>query len=573
VLKEAVGDLNRMRQILQVLVKHGFGDMLGRARLFERLGLSEPTDPGEREAEPAKRMARVLCELGPTFIKMGQLLSARPDLIPDAYVDALRELQDRAPAISYAQVAKVITDNLGKAPDEIFAEFEREPVASASIAQVHRAVTRDGQTVAVKIKRPGIEHTVRSDLDILYYLANLMEAMIEESGLYNPVGVVREFDRAIGLEMNLQREADNINQFRVNFAKRDMLVLPEPMEALCGKEVLTMSWVEGVHLEEMEAGSELAQKAALNLIEISYLQIFEDGFFHADPHPGNLRFLSDGRVGLLDFGQVGKLTSGMRSSLVLLGLGVVLREPDTLARLVYKIGVKSQRVDLGKLKDDLAKMLEGSLEKTLGEVNTGELLRKIIDLSVHHSVRIPTEYVLISKATCAIDGTVRRLFPDLDPAEVTAPYVRKLMSDRFNIEDMRGGLLRSALQLSSFLNDVPQQLSQILLDLEGGRLSVNVRDPETAKLTRVLRGTGMEIFWGLVAAGLIAGSLPALMDPVNTPTAAVVAMGSAAAIAFFATSRYFLKPIFRKLRLRDWLERRWGEDSVEECCKEDEAKH
>ncbi|MBN2497930.1 MAG: AarF/ABC1/UbiB kinase family protein [Deltaproteobacteria bacterium] len=557
-LREAVGDLNRMRQILQVLVKHGFGDLLDRARIFQRLGLGKPAQPSAGTSPGSQRLARVLCELGPTFIKMGQLLSTRPDLVPEPYASALRPLQDSAPPIPAADLRRVLERELGAAPEAVFARFDPEPIASASIAQVHRAAGADGRELAVKVKRPGIERTVRADLDILYYLAHLLEAVVEESSLWDPVGVVREFDRAIGLEMDLQREAENLQAFAKKFAARGKLIVPEPVAGLCTRELLSMTFIEGVHLDAVESGSEMARKAARNLIEGSYQQIFEDGLFHADPHPGNLRFFPDGRVGLLDFGQVGRLSTGMRSTLVLLGLGVVLREPDTVARLVYRIGVQRHRVDLGELKADIERMLESTLHRTLGEVNTGQLLKRLIDLSVQHDVRIPAEYVLISKALGTIDGTIRRLDPGLDVAEATAPYVQRLLLDRFNPDDLRGGLLRSLLLVSNFLDEVPRQVSQILLDMEGGRLSINVRDPESARLRSSVRGLGIEIFWGLVAAGLLAGSLPAFMGEGPAPTAAIAGLAAAGLIALTATARYFLTPMLRKLRLRPWLERRWG---------------
>lgn len=560
VLKEAVSDINRARQILGVMVKHGFGDMLQRGRIFERLGIRRPEGDGGRGKSTAGRVKRMLTELGPTFIKMGQLLSTRPDIVPDEYVQELRSLQDQAAPLGYEQVAQVIKDELGADPEKMFESFEREPMASASIAQAHRATTHEGLEVVVKVRRPGIERKVRADLDILYYLAHLLEAVFEETSLYNPVDVVREFDQAIGFEMDLEREAENLRTFAKNFRERTTIVIPEPVDQLSSGKVLTMCCLEGKRLEEIEPGSELGRKAALNLIEGAYQQAFEDGFFHADPHPGNLRILDDGRMGMLDFGQVGKLTPAMRNTLVLLGLGIILKDADTISRLVYRIGSQGIRVDLGKLKEDIQKTLESSLESKLDRIDTGQILRRLLDLSIEHKVRIPPDYALVTKALATVEVTVRRLYPDMDTAAVAAPYIKRLLVDRYNLEDLRGGLLRTVLQLSNFLNDVPQQVSQILLDLEGGRLSVQVRDPESSRMRGAVRGVGIDVFWGLVAAGLLAGSLPALLQPGPAPTAAVWCLVGAGLIALTATARYFLMPILRKVRLKPWLERRWGKD-------------
>ncbi len=560
VLKEAVSDINRARQILGVMVKHGFGDLLQRGRIFERLGLRRPEGGGDRGRSTAQRVRRMLTELGPTFIKMGQLLSTRPDIVPDEYVQELRSLQDQAAPFEYDQVARVIREELGSDPLKLFSEFDQQPMASASIAQVHRAKTHDGIEVVVKVKRPGIERKVRSDLDILYYLAHLLEAVFEETSLYNPVDVVREFDQAIGFEMDLQREAENLRTFARNFRERETIVIPEPVDQLSSGSVLTMCCLGGLRLEEVEPGGELGRKAALNLIEGAYQQAFEDGFFHADPHPGNLRILDDGRVGMLDFGQVGRLTPAMRNTLILLGLGVILKDADTISRLVYRIGSQGVRVDLGRLKDDIQKTLESSLESRLDRIDTGQILRRLLDLSIQHKVRIPPDYALVTKALATVEVTVRRLYPDMDTAAVAGPYIKRLLVERYNLEDLRGGLLRTVLQLSNFLNDVPQQVSQILLDLEGGRLTVQVRDPEGSRMRNAVRGVGMDVFWGLVAAGLLAGSLPAFMRPDPPPAAAVLCLVGAGLIAVTATLRYFLLPVLRKVRLKPWLERRWGKD-------------
>jgi ubiquinone biosynthesis protein len=542
------------------MVKHGFGDMLQRGRIFERLGIRRPEGDGGRGKSTAGRVKRMLTELGPTFIKMGQLLSTRPDIVPDDYVQELRSLQDQAAPFGYEQVAQVIKDALGADPEKMFKSFDKEPMASASIAQVHRATTHDGLEVVVKVRRPGIERKVRADLDILYYLAHLLEAVFEETSLYNPVDVVREFDQAIGFEMDLEREAENLRTFVKNFRERTTIAIPEPVEQLSSGNVLTMCCLEGKRLEEVEPGSELGRQAALNLIEGAYQQAFEDGFFHADPHPGNLRILEDGRVGMLDFGQVGRLNPAMRNTLVLLGLGIILKDADTISRLVYRVGSQGVRVDLGKLKEDIKKTLESSLESKLDRIDTGQILRRLLDLSVQHKVRIPPDYALVTKALATVEVTVRRLYPDMDTAAVAAPYIKRLLVERYNLEDLQGGLLRTVLQLSNFLNDVPQQVSQILLDLEGGRLSVQVRDPESSRMRSAVRGVGMDVFWGLVAAGLLAGSLPSLLQPGPAPAAAVWCLVGAGLIAVTATARYFLVPIIRKVRLKPWLERRWGKD-------------
>jgi ubiquinone biosynthesis protein len=571
VLKEAVYDLNRMRQILQVMVKHGFGDFLQRAKIFERTKIRKPEEKFDGNQVLAQRITAMLTELGPTFIKLGQILSTRSDLLPPEYIRALRELQDHAAPIPFSAVADTIQSEFGHSPHDLFKIIESEPMASASIAQVHRAVTFDGQESAVKVKRPKIEKTVRSDLDILYYLAHLLEAAVEDTSLYNLVGVVREFDCAVGLELDLNREADNLRAFAKNFSTRSNLVIPEPIAALSSRNVLTMKYLQGMHIDSIEPGSELAKKAALNLIEGAYQQVFEDGLFHSDPHPGNLLVLPDGRVGVMDFGQVGKLTTAMRSTLMLLGLGIVLRDSETISRLVYRLGTTQERVDLNLLREEIQSMLEGTLDQELSSIDTGHVLRSLLDLSIRYHVAVPSEYTLVIKALATIESVVRRLHPDLNISEVAAPYVKRLLAERYNLDDMRGGLMRSLFQLSSVLSEVPQQISQILMDMEGGRLTVNVRDPESVKIKRVLNGIGMHVVWGLIAAGLLAGSLPSLLASSSPSLGAYLCLGGAGLIAIATTVRYFVSPLLRKINLRTWLERRWGEDIKKKIKTRDET--
>jgi ubiquinone biosynthesis protein len=237
---------------------------------------------------------------------------------------------------------------------------------------------------------------------------------------------------------------------------------------------------------------------------------------------------------------------------------VILKDADTISRLVYRIGSQGARVDLSSLRKDIEETLESSLQKKLGNIDTGQILRRLLNLSQQHRVRIPPEYSLIAKAMATVEGTVRRLYPDMDPASVATPYVKRMLTDRYNLDDMKGGLLKTLLQLSNFLNDVPQQVSQILLDLEGGRLSVNARDPESPRMRQTVRRAGIDLFWGLVAAGLLAGSLPTLISSESAPAGAWLALAGSGFIATIVTLRYFITPMMRKMRLRPWLERRFG---------------
>jgi len=564
-LKETVRELNQLRQILQVVVKHGFGDLLDRARVFERLHLKRPGTAEDRSRAPAERFASMLCELGPAFVKIGQILSTRPDLLPAEFIEALSRLQDQAPPFAFSQVERIIAQDLGRPPQELFKRLDERPLASASMAQVHAAELFDGRQVVVKVLRPGIESQVRGTLDVLYTLAQLLEGVSNETGIFQPAAVAQEFDRAMSRELDLVAEAENLRTFAANFASRRSMTCPAVIDEMSTARLLTMTRLEGKKLDQLEPGSEQARQVALALIEGYYQQVFEDGFFHADPHPGNLVVLEDGRVGLYDFGQVARLTHSQRSTLVLLGLGILLKDADTVARLVYRVGSAAQRVNLAELKEDIRQTLEGSLEKKLSEVSSSEVLKQLVALAMHYRVRVPAEFTLAVKTLVTVEGSVRKLAPELEPGKVAAPYVKKLLAEYYSLDDLKGAAGRTLFQLSNFLGQVPGQLSQILLDLECGRLVVQVEDRAAPSLRRVLRGLGMDVFWGLVAAGLLAGSLPALLQGDGR---AWWAVGAAGVIALAATVRYFLGPVWEKLSLRQWLERRWERRPLPRCRTE-----
>src|SRR5947209_6968351 len=337
---QAVKDLQRLREISAVVVRHGFGELRDRSRLWDVLGRREPGERPSRadmRATSARRFRETLAELGPTFIKMGQILSSRPDLLPPDFIAELSELQDSAPPMSLETVLRLIEQGLGRPSAELFAHIDPEPLASASIAQVHRARVSDGESVVVKVQRPGIEEQIRSDTDLLFYLARFLEGVIEETGIYTPTGIVTEFRDAMLLELDFENEARNIEEFAHNHADRPYVVIPKLYRDLSSRTVITLQELKGVKLKTaLESGQSAGidrQQLARHVLEASFQQLFKDGLFHGDPHPGNIIVMEGNRIGLLDFGLVGRLTKQMQESMIVLVLAISLRDPDTVARL------------------------------------------------------------------------------------------------------------------------------------------------------------------------------------------------------------------------------------------------
>ena len=560
---QAVRDLQRLREISKVVVKHGFGELLDRTRLWEALGrreVSERPSAAELRATSARRFRDTLAELGPTFIKLGQILSARPDMIPPDFIAELSTLQDSAPPLPLEQVLRLVEEGLQKPWRELFAEIDPEPLASASIAQVHRARLPTGEQVVVKVQRPGIEVQIRSDTDLLSYLARFLEGVIEETGIYTPTGIVAEFQKAMLLELDFENEARNIEEFGKN--SRENVVIPRTYRTHSCRTVLTLEELRGLKLKAVLEGTappDVDRKLlARRILDESFQQLFIEGIFHGDPHPGNVIVLPGNRLGLLDFGLVGRLSKAMQESIVVLVLAIGLRDPDTVARLLYKVGIPDERINLHRFRADIHDILDRYLGLKHSEVSCTTLLNELTDLALKYKIKIPKEYAVLSKASATTEGILRQLDPDLDVVAVALPYAKRLLWERYNPSSMSGGALRLLLQLQGFLQDTPQQLSQILMDLEGGKFSVTVRNEEMQRLNTNVKALGILLFMGSIASGLIVGAFSLVgrvSGPERThwPFAALAGLTLAAMLFGAAVTWTLVGGRIRKLSVRRFL--------------------
>ena len=563
---QAVQDLKRLREISAVVVRHGFGELWDRAKIWDVLGRREDTQRPSRDeirATTARRFRETLAELGPTFIKLGQILSSRPDILPPDFIAELSHLQDRAAPMPVQTVFELIEKGLGRSAPQLFASIDPEPMASASIAQVHRARLASGEDVVVKVQRPGIEEQIRSDTDLLFYLARFLEGVIEETGIYTPTGIVTEFRNAMLLELDFENEARNIEEFARNHADRPYVVIPNLYGDLSSRTVITLQELKGVKLKTvLESGQSAGvdrQQLARHVLEASFQQLFKDGLFHGDPHPGNIIVMEGNRIGLLDFGLVGRLTKQMQESMIVLVLAISLRDPDTVARLLYKVGVADQRINLHHFRQEIHDILERYLGRKLSEVDPGVLMSELVDLAMKYKIKIPKEYAVLSKASATTEGIVRQLDPELDVTQAALPYAKQLLYDRYSPASMSGGFLRVLLQLQGFLQDTPQQLAQILMDLEGGKFNVNVRSDELSRLNMNVKALGILLFTGMLASGLIVGAFSLVgrasegAGQTVWPLAALIGLSLAAMLFGAALSWTLLSGRVKKISLRRFL--------------------
>jgi ubiquinone biosynthesis protein len=506
-IRAAAQDLNRLRQIATVVARHGYGHL---AESLRR-GKAVPEDPKARAeaagvGEAPVRLRKLLQDLGPTFIKLGQVLSTRADLVPTRFQVELAKLQDDVPPLPFETIQRQLEAAWGRGVGEVAEHVDPKPLATASIAQVHRARLKDGRDVVLKVQRPGLEKTIRADLDLLYLLARLMDQTIEEMALYRPLDIVRAFERAILDELDFTIEARNARAVAANFENEPRLIVPAIDDALSSRTVLVMQYVEGVKITSIAPGTHDVDAVLATLLDVTFRMAFLDGLFHGDPHPGNVLVLPDNRICLLDYGLVGRLTGNMQQTLIQLSLAVATRDADATVRLVYRIGQPVERVQLSQLRDEVSDLMGRYMLASLQDVDAASLVNDLLDLALRYKIRVPPDYALLAKAAVTLEGILRTLKPDLEITSTILPYAHRLMAERYGPEALRKMAVRAAVTVFDSAQHLPLMAHQIVSDLEAGRLSVRVANRELDRLSRSLNDLGTKVFLGLVASGLIMGT-------------------------------------------------------------------
>jgi ubiquinone biosynthesis protein len=527
----SVHDLPRITEIALVLASHGFGE-LGRI-----LGLD--TKNSNSDAPKAMRARLALADLGPTFIKLGQVLSVRPDILPPDVLEELAQLQDNAPRVDFSLIRAQVESELLRPLAEVFQSFEEEPIACASIAQVHAATLMDGRRVAVKVQRPGIEKLLRSDLHILYTLAHLVDGRLSIPGLYTPIEIVQEFQTAMESELDFLQEARACERFKTQHRNVQGVHAPEVYREWGTRRVLVMELVEGVRLNRVEPGSEQGKAAMRRLIESWYLQLFEHGFFHGDPHPGNLLVLPDGDLCFLDFGLTGHLTGEMQDVMTEVFTGLVFRNAETVALAIYRAGATTERVDLKAFKAEIQRLMSKYEGASLSRLSENSSLAEFIQVASHFRIQLPREFAVIARATSIVDGIARRLLPDVDIIAEVRPLATRLVQTRLGPERLGADAMRLLQQAQATFRDLPTQTNQLLSDLEHGRISITTKDPSSEELRMEIRHAAIRVSLAIcaLALGLSGAILIAPWDPEpwGIPLQAIAGAGvSSVGLAMFA---------------------------------------
>lgn len=509
-LRKRYKHFHRYREIANILMRHGFGYLVHQLGLAEFAGPRRPPDGGEGTAlSRAQRLRLVLEELGPTFIKLGQMLSTRTDLLAPEYIQELEKLQDRVPPFPFAQVKERIQMELGQPMEEIFTDFDPVPLAAASIGQVHRAVLSGGREVVVKVERPGTEQLLSTDIEILYDVARLVDRHGPWREIYRWEEMVEEFERTVREEIDFTREGRHAETFRQHFAGDAAVYFPAVYWDYTTRKVLTLEYVAGVKLtspeELLRAGID-GRLVARRLADAVLKQILLHGLFHGDPHPGNLAALPGDRVLFMDFGIVGRLNEQLKEQIGNLVLGLVRRSTPQVLRAVENLGVVPPHVNREMLYRDVDALREKYYAVPLGEINLAESLEDVMSVAFRHRIRVPAQFTLLVKTLVTLDGVVTQLDPQLSIVELARPFGRRLFARRFSPEGLQRLVIEHLEDYHQLFTHLPRRLDRVLDQAGRGELRIKTINPEMNRLLGRINAMVNRLVLGILLGSLIVGS-------------------------------------------------------------------
>ncbi len=549
--------LNRYRQILTVLFRYGFGDLIETLKIdqYIEVGLQmvsrKKRDRLDRLTR-AERIRLVFEELGPTYIKFAQILSTRPDLIPMEFVTELARLQDRVPGFALEEVEKVVQESFNKSTTDLFETFETNPLASASLGQVHLARTHSGEPVAVKVQRPGIRRIIEVDLEIMLHLATLMERHVEELSLHRPVKIVEEFADTLEKEMDYTIEAGSMERMARLFLHDPAVYIPAVYSEMTTSRILTMEFIEGMkvsELDEIEKAGFDTHRITANGADLYLSQIFEHGFFHGDPHPGNIFILPGHVICLLDFGMTGTIDRRMRNLFVDLVDCIAQREETRCARVLLKIADWEDEPDIRRLEKDVAEFTGRHLYKPIKEIAFGVLLKNMLDLTARHRLRIPPDLFLMMKVLATLEGVARMLNPEFNLIDRATPFIQRIKLERMHPQRMAEDLSHLAADWYEMLGRLPQDMMEIIRLIRRRRLTFRHESADLSKILATYSQISNRLSFAIIIAALLIGSALIVISEIPPLIFGISLIGI---IGFFAAALmgiWLLVAIIKKGRL------------------------
>jgi ubiquinone biosynthesis protein len=507
-------NLGRSREIATVMINFGFEDLVIRLGLKKFLNLSKRVIFWKKPApveirSRGKRIRLALEALGPTFIKFGQVISTRPDLVPADVIQELSLLQEKVPPFPSEEAVRLIEKELKMPCEKLFKDFEKEPLAAGSLGQVHRATHHDGTPLAIKIRRPNVVHNVERDLELMKELAILIDHHIPESHIFDPIGLVNNFCRTIRREMNYYREAKTCMEFAHLFQSDASLNVPEVYPDYSTESILTMEFIDGLNVNELDQDEKLKAlkpEIAANGARIFMKMAFEFGIFHSDPHPGNIRILPDGSLAFLDFGMVGILEEQLRDQLIDMFLAITQNDVKRVVGKITEIGTPLEKIDFVVLQADVREFVGNYYGVPLERLQVGNVLTDFISILSHHGIRCPSDIMLLIRAMVTLEGVGRNLDPNYNLAKDLAPFIEKCVRDRYNPKKIANRVLVDSKALAKVIHDVPFQVGRTLEKLSKNELTVSIEHQKLDQLITEMDRSGNRIVISLIMSSLIVAS-------------------------------------------------------------------
>ncbi len=504
-------EIRRLRVIVGAMVRYGFGSVIDRLplrkkiplmeRILRRLKILSPDIPS------AERLRRMLEELGTTFIKLGQVMSLRKDILPEIFISELEKLQEKVAPVSVEAVKTQIQKELGKPVGELFAFFEEEPLAAASIAQVHIAKLFDGREVVVKVQRPGIEDKIRIDLEILGHIARLVVKYIPESKFYDPVGQVEEVKKTILKEINFETEKRHAQRFKENFADSNDIFVPAVISEFSSKRALTLEMSCGRRITDLQDEDLLFKREIARKLINSYLkQVFQDGFFHADPHPGNIFILEDGRLCFHDFGMMGYLSQELRENLAEWLIAILEKDTDTVADVYLRIGIAGEEFNRQAFKKDMGNFIEEYYNLPIKEFSLAPIIERSITIGRAHNITVSSDLLLLGKVFITIEAVVRELDPEFNFVETMHPYAKTMMRNRLSPSRIAKDGLKFFMDLQRVISEAPKTLEILTQNIREGKGELTLKHEKLEDMERHIDKASNRLAFAIVVAAVIIGS-------------------------------------------------------------------
>lgn len=494
-----------------MLIRHGFEEVVIHTPLIaflprrKRIALK-----GKLKLTPTQslweRIRQVIEALGPTFIKGAQIMSNRPDLLPENLIEELKKLQSEVPPFPFVEAREILEEELGISPEEVFEWIEETPIGSASIGQVHKARLLDGREVVIKVQRPGVKETVEADLLIIKEIAHRAEAYFRRQGILNPMEIVEEFEKVIHRELRYTYEARNIEQFRNFYRNYTNFYIPAVYRQYSTDRILVMEYIDGCKITDvaqLKAWGHDPQQIAETGMDIYMTQIFKYGYFHADPHPGNVWVRQDGVICLIDFGMVGKLMKRDKYALARIFVGIAQDDATLVARALRKLAIEDGVEEMSTLEYELSEFIHDFVDLEVQQVSFSELVSRLHRIIYHYKMRLPGRIFLILRALTILEGMGRVVYPTFNTFEFIRPYGRRLMQEQFSASNVLNSLLSRLYEMDAFVAEAPTEMRVMLRKINRGKLRLEVENRGLGPIARTLDVASRRLALSLIIAALL----------------------------------------------------------------------